>query len=169
MPWHLRPPGKANGDGLRRYSTLEASNSRHSEDMFRTNSSMGHLPLNSSGSVGPSPLSQESGFLPPSHAGHENRSEAPLSTTRPPQATRQNRFSLLKFRHASDPQLSSTYNAQAQAPPLPTFPPSKSFPLPVRPSIQFGADCLRLYSSYNHYHLSNHEYPRCTFQKKKQV
>lgn len=53
---------------------------------------------------------------------------------------RRNRFSFMRLRHASDPQLSKSYaKAEQKPPPVPAIPPRKSFSMwtPARPAIPY--------------------------------
>jgi hypothetical protein len=113
---------------LRRHSAFSASSpSSHCENAPRPSPSMDHLPSSrTAGSAGPSPLAREFGLeSPPTGENKDlNPMDAAGSTLHEP-TPKQHRFSLMKFRHASDPQLSTTYSAQSAAPPVPNFPPSE--------------------------------------------
>lgn len=60
----------------------------------------------------------------------ENANATPPETpTERRQSLRRSRFNMLRFRHASDPQLSSSYaQADPDAPPVPPLPPRKFYP-----------------------------------------
>jgi hypothetical protein len=147
MHWNkLRlAPTDGNGNGAKRYSSLFPSYaSRHSEHVHRPAVSRTRLDRRLSDS-GPRPQLEDA-------EGSDARSDDPLSGTNhasnghvedendPPRASplataperrpslNRNRFSMLRFRHASDPQLSSTYaQADPDAPPVPDIriPPRK--------------------------------------------
>jgi hypothetical protein len=71
-------------------------------------------------------------------AQETNQSQEQIGT--PGQSNKNGRFSLLKFRHASDPQLSKTYAAAASASPPPSLP-SKSNSCRLGPTL-FGPKVL---------------------------
>lgn len=76
-----------------------------------------------SGSISPSPLNQEMDATSrPTSSNEENGIGNQLRPTRSAKQTpKSHRFSLMKFRHASDPNLSTSYS-DAEAPPVPSIP-----------------------------------------------
>lgn len=66
--------------------------------------------------------------VPGEQGGHHGvaRTDFPSSSAADTPSLRRNRFSFMRLRHASDPQLSKSYaNAQQEAPPVPSLPPPK--------------------------------------------
>lgn len=87
----------------------------------------------------------------------ENATATPPETpTERRQSLRRNRFSMLRFRHASDPQLSSSYaQADPDAPPVPPLPPRKFYlpvALPGFPPLRGVTPLLTVFSSPNDHH-----------------
>jgi hypothetical protein len=151
------------GRNLRRHSAVNPRySSPHSENVPRLSPSMDHLPSSrTTGSAGPSPLAREFELSPPATAARNDTNIAYLasSTTQEP-PIRHNRFSLLKFRHASDPQLSTTY-AQTAPPPVPlsNFPPSEyKVPSPHQDLNILADHGVFRSSSNHHYHFSNSQH-----------
>ncbi|KKZ64014.1 hypothetical protein EMCG_01675 [[Emmonsia] crescens] len=97
---------------------------RHSEQIPRSTFPMGQLIPRFSESTANSPLAGESQVAersppvvdPPAVSRRKSDHNAKQQTTL------RNKFSLMRFRHASDPQLSASYN-QAGTPPVPSLPP----------------------------------------------
>ena len=120
MPWSRLRVSRPSDTALRRHSTLDPANigSRGSQDM--RNSHDGAMDsLNNLRSASPSPLRNS---IDPARAANDaSFGERPPSPPLP--NARQQRFSILKFRHASDSQLSRTAKEHAQAaiapPPMP--------------------------------------------------
>ncbi|EEH07661.1 protein transporter sec73 [Histoplasma capsulatum G186AR] len=97
---------------------------RHSEQIPRSTFTMGQLIPRLSESNANSPLVGESGIAERSHP-HDNPPAASRNTSdhnAKQQISLRNRFSLMRFRHASDPQLSASYN-ETGTPPVPSLPP----------------------------------------------
>lgn len=139
---------------------------RHSEQIPRSTSPMGQLIPRFSESTANSPLAGESQVAersppvvdPPAVSRRKSDHNAKQQTTL------RNKFSLMRFRHASDPQLSASYN-QAGTPPVPSLPPRKSIPPPLflihkRLNQNIFVDCCcfsifkRLQSSLHHLRLA---------------
>ncbi|PGH08967.1 hypothetical protein GX51_01024 [Blastomyces parvus] len=98
---------------------------RHSEQVPRSAFTMGQLIPRFSESTANSPLAGESKLV-----DHSPPSDEPPAASRTTsdhnakqQMTLRNRFSLMRFRHASDPQLSASYNEAGTPPPVPSLPP----------------------------------------------
>ncbi|EEH40574.2 hypothetical protein PAAG_09027 [Paracoccidioides lutzii Pb01] len=126
MPWKGCRLGADDRNSQPHHSVNpESAPARHSEHIPRSNSAMDQLAPRLSESTANSPLAGE--------PGGAERSERTLSDNGPagsggksvPNAKQQgttifNRFSLMRFRHASDPQLSTSYN-EAETPPVPSL------------------------------------------------
>lgn len=111
---------------------------RHSEQLTRSTLSTTNLPSRASESsprsatpIGPEDDRGESGEGNNGAPGAGNptfKSKSPnaLHFNRDTLNRRGNRFSLMRLRHASDPQLSKTYaKGETQTPPVPEIPPRK--------------------------------------------
>ncbi|OAS99302.1 guanyl-nucleotide exchange factor, variant [Blastomyces dermatitidis ER-3] len=99
---------------------------RHSEQIPRSPLTMGQLIPRFSESTANSPLVGESKVVEPSSPPPDEPPAASRSTSdhnAKQQMTLRNRFSLMRFRHASDPQLSVSYNEAGTPPPVPSLPP----------------------------------------------
>ncbi|KAJ5730596.1 uncharacterized protein N7483_005104 [Penicillium malachiteum] len=117
----------------KRHSTLEPhSQSRRSEQLSRPLPPVAEPRLSESTPRGPDHSTQNAadesrldvpGDLPDHGMNHSNIA-GPSSGETP--SLRRNRFSFMRLRHASDPQLSKSYaQAQQDAPPVPSLPPPK--------------------------------------------
>jgi len=116
-------PGRSEHDLLKRRSTLDPAG------LFRR-SDKGDAPNTSTEFLAPERIavSEDGGRPPASHvawpaaprASHDQRPSSPRPAT-----TSARRFSMLRFRHASDSQLSTTAREHAarDAPPVPPVPP----------------------------------------------
>ncbi|KAL4910219.1 hypothetical protein BDW74DRAFT_49694 [Aspergillus multicolor] len=116
---------------------LAEPQSRHSEQLARPTLSATNLPPRISESSARSPHyagpddddqgeSEQENHGAPAAGNTSLKSKVPnaLHSTRDPLNRRGNRFSLMRLRHASDPQLSRSYaKAEADAPPVPSIPP----------------------------------------------
>ena len=126
---------KSRYTGGRRHSVIEESK-RDSESSARQNGrladSEGSLALREAHSIGPLPFEEDQQsadspsvsreWLEPHESGN-----GPEHGGTPVQSNKNGRFSLMRFRHASDPQLSATFAAGRTSPP-PNLP-SKYFML----------------------------------------
>ncbi|PGH13375.1 hypothetical protein AJ79_03654 [Helicocarpus griseus UAMH5409] len=126
MPWRkgLRfgAPDDHNSHQQHRLNP-EPSPARHSEQIPRSSSPMGHLVPRLSESTTNSPLAGEfKATEHPTPDGSAVGSRRNLDHSSKQQNTRRNRFSLMRFRHASDPQLSASYNEAETTPPVPPLP-----------------------------------------------
>jgi hypothetical protein len=127
MPWKgLRFGGAGSADfGTRSETNLELP-TRHSEHVPRRVPSMDQLPPRLSESVAHSRLAGGPYDTDPSTPVDDTEAFGRISDdTLQQQGARHSRFSLMRFRHASDPQLSATYK-QAEPPPVPSLPPRMS-------------------------------------------
>ncbi|KAK2750466.1 hypothetical protein FQN55_002066 [Onygenales sp. PD_40] len=123
MPWKGFRFGTASDGRESHLTSPDPPPLRHSEQIPRSTFSVAHLIPRISESTSHSPLAGESQTpepSPPSRSpagpgGHTDH-------TAKQQSTKRNRFSLMRFRHASDPQLSASFN-QADSPPVPSLPP----------------------------------------------
>lgn len=126
MPWKgLRFGGTDSVDfGTRSETNLEPP-TRHSEHVPRRFPSVDQLPPRLSESIVNSPLAGDSHVMGSSTPVDDRAAfgRNPDHVVRH-QNARRSRFSLMRFRHASDPQLSVTFN-QAETPPVPSLPPRK--------------------------------------------
>lgn len=131
MPWKGLRSHTAGGRMSGRHSSREKQDTQFPEGQERVSSqtdTTDHRPISqkSSDSVSGNPI--QTAQATPSDVD-QTRENVPQRTRNGNAATapRSHRFSLLKLRHASDPQLSRSYNASAssQTPPLPV-PTSKS-------------------------------------------
>lgn len=117
MTWKGLGIGTASdgNDSAKRSSAIYSESPlRHSEHVPR--------PTPSEGQPNPPRLSES---VARSHGGGTSNGASSSSPEGPPISQRkQNRFSLMKFRHASDPQLSKTYT-ESKPPPVPPVPPRK--------------------------------------------
>ncbi|KAF3916095.1 hypothetical protein ABW20_dc0107089 [Dactylellina cionopaga] len=116
LSWRLRPIGKKNDVSLRRQSVDVGA-------LFRQQES------NASDSKEPEPevAPEERPPTAKSSAGPDSASRVSTSTVRPrhrksEERNRANRFSILRFRNASDPALGSKARAHEEIPPLPDPP-----------------------------------------------
>ncbi|EPS38169.1 hypothetical protein H072_8021 [Dactylellina haptotyla CBS 200.50] len=115
ISWRLRPIGKKNDTSLRRQSVDVGA-------LFRQQESSGSPTKESDAELSP-----QEPPTPKSGATQEALSRVSTSTVRPrprksEERTRANRFSILRFRNASDPALGSKARAQEEVPPLPDPP-----------------------------------------------
>ncbi|KAJ6110125.1 hypothetical protein N7486_002360 [Penicillium sp. IBT 16267x] len=121
-------------DGSKRQSTIEPqSQSRRSEHLPRPSPPVSDPRLSESTARGPglspidgsdhSSLGVPTGI--PDHGVAQSDFAGPSSGDTP--SLRRNRFSFMRLRHASDPQLSKSYAkaGQQEAPPMPSLPPPK--------------------------------------------
>lgn len=126
----------ADAHDSKRQSTIDLSlQSRHSEHIPRPNLSTSELPQRRSESTPRHPSGSENNDARPvtPEAGSRNGQDAvdgEKASSSPSaaqqQTPRRNRFSLVRFRHASDPQLSASYaRADEDVPPVPPMPPRK--------------------------------------------
>lgn len=145
--------------GGRRHSVIEESK-RESESSARQNGrpadSEGNLAPREARSTGSLPFEEDHQSVDSSSASREwlepqesNKSLEHGGT--PEQSNKNSRFSLMRFRHASDPQLSATF-AAGQASPLPNLP-SEYFML--CPSLGLrGHNMLTVLSTHNNNDIS---------------
>ncbi|KAL1861002.1 hypothetical protein Plec18170_001517 [Paecilomyces lecythidis] len=131
MYWKALRLGADANDSKRLSTINQNAQSRHSEHIPRPNLSTSELPPRHSESIPRGPQESESNELRPvtpdpgNKNGHNtvDGEKVPLSPAAT-QAPRRNRFSLMRFRHASDPQLSASYTrAGEDVPPVPPMPP----------------------------------------------
>ena len=120
MPWTRLRVARPSDTALRRHSTLDPANIHHAGSTEMRNSHDGAMDsLKNVRSASPSPL--RNSIDPAGAANDASFGERPPSPPLP--NARQQRFSILKFRHASDSQLSRTAKEQAQGaispPPMP--------------------------------------------------
>ena len=120
MPWgRPRTIKQEEMKSLRRHSTIDPT-SLDRDDGYRSNHEAGHLGPNNQDTVkSPSPLRKS--FEP---STEPEAKAVPLRMQNPDiqdQGPNRQRFSMLRFRHASDPQMSKTARDQAETnrPPLP--------------------------------------------------
>jgi hypothetical protein len=139
MPWKSLRPTPNDGSVSKRYSTLfTTSDSSHSQQKSRPSLSRSPAARRQSDN-GPRPILEESDHSTSTiaHLDHQGKhfngtSETVPDTTTPSslessQPARRNRFSMLRIRHASDPQLSASYARSApNSPAVPPLPPRKS-------------------------------------------
>lgn len=120
MPWSRLRVARPSDTVLRRHSTLDPANINNDGAQEMSKSHDGPMDsLSHVRSASPSPL--RNSIDPAGAANDASFGERPPSPPLP--NARQQRFSILKFRHASDSQLSRTAKEQAQAasspPPIP--------------------------------------------------
>ncbi|KAK6543786.1 hypothetical protein TWF694_000518 [Orbilia ellipsospora] len=116
ISWRLRPIGKKNDNSLRRQSVDVGALFRQQESNASTTKE-----------TEPEPVKEERPPTPKSGTNLEEASRISTSTVRPrprksEERNRANRFSILRFRNASDPALGSKTRAQEEVPPLPDPP-----------------------------------------------
>ncbi|KAJ9264134.1 hypothetical protein DTO212C5_7298 [Paecilomyces variotii] len=129
MYWKALRLGADANDSKRLSTFNQSAQSRHSEHIPRPNLSTSELPPRRSESTPRIPQESEDNEVRP--VTPQNGQDAvdgekvPLSpSAAQAQTPRRNRFSLMRFRHASDPQLSSSYTrAGEDVPPVPPMPP----------------------------------------------
>ena len=123
MPWSRLRVSRPSDTALRRHSTLDPAHIHNAGSQEMRNSHDGAMDsLNRVRSASPSPL--RNSIDPAGAATDASFGERPPRPPSPPLPNpRQQRFSILRFRHASDSQLSRTAKEQAQAaispPPMP--------------------------------------------------
>ncbi|KAL9111203.1 MAG: hypothetical protein Q9227_004280 [Pyrenula ochraceoflavens] len=114
----------ATGTDSRRHSVLGAPSSQNELDN-KSNNLDDAITSRKSATIGRrSPLNQEVDQDSPTtstSALGEQQTDVRLRPTRSRPTPKSHRFSLMKFRHASDPNLSASYNAE-EAPPVPNMP-----------------------------------------------
>ena len=130
MLWKSRGsrPTTRNGGGRRRSVIEESkrgSESSAGQNGLPTNSEH-NLALHEARSIGSLPFeedqpSADSPFASGEWLEPQETNESPAQAGRPVQPSRNSRFSLMRFRHASDPQLSTTF-AAGNTSPLPDLP-----------------------------------------------
>ncbi|KAH8696047.1 putative guanyl-nucleotide exchange factor [Talaromyces proteolyticus] len=138
MYWNrnrLAPTDANNNTGMKRYSFMLPTYTRHSEHVPRPAASPTPVDrrLSDSGPRPPMDESQPDGVHtlgPESHKneslnGHHHLDESgAVNHAQSGSSAKRNRFSMLRFRHASDPQLSATYSqSETSIPPVPSMPP----------------------------------------------
>lgn len=140
MPWKSLRPNPGDGSTSKRHSTLfTTSDVRHSEQNPRPSPTRSPLARRQSDN-GPRPYVETSLQQAPLIGGagaygqqlNTTNDAVPdptlPSSTESIQPVRRNRFSMLRFRHASDPQLSASYARSAHSSPsAPPVPPRKSY------------------------------------------
>lgn len=128
----------SDGNDNKRYSLIFAPHTRRSEHVPRPTLSSSQLDRRVSDS-GPRPNVEGStvvdGEKPErpniyerenSNHGSGTTSFSVASTSETSAAMKRNRFSMLRFRHASDPQLSTSYSqSEKDVPPVPQVPPRR--------------------------------------------
>lgn len=120
MPWsRLRTNGSGESENPRRHSTIDPPSHEEQNGQHGCVDASHLSPENPEPIKAPSPL--RNSFEPP--AGEEitistPRPQSPVLQDRPP---KRHRFSMLQYRHKSDPQLSKTARDQAiiATPPMP--------------------------------------------------
>jgi hypothetical protein len=126
-------------DSEKRHLTEPQIQSRHSEQLHRPTQSTTNLAPRNSESLPRSPISAEDdndhgesggnkGTFFAGNTSLKSKLPSALHASRDNLHMRGNRFSLMRLRHASDPQLSKSYakgEAEAQTPPVPSIPPRK--------------------------------------------
>lgn len=122
MPWRGLKAGLANRDARSRSPAVDSQLPRHSDQLPRIRGSSENLPSPLSHEVqlaqdGNEEGEQDSAALDSPNGEHELK----LRPARTHGTPRHHRFSLLRFRHASDPQLSTSY-AASEPPPVPSIP-----------------------------------------------
>ncbi|OXV06539.1 hypothetical protein Egran_05693 [Elaphomyces granulatus] len=161
MPWkalRLSPFNSSDGNGSKKSNAIfSAVHARHSEHVprpilptsqhARRRSDSGPRPrIPESNGLQPATLDDDPTETPEETASNGNIETSILMERR--QSVLMNRFSVLRFRHASDPQLSTTFaQADGNTPPLPPMPPpptiittaptSRSIDPPKRKKFQF--------------------------------
>lgn len=124
----------SDGNDNKRYSSIFAPHARRSEHVPRPSPSSSQLDRRVSDS-GPRPNVDEGTVVDGEKVERPNIYERGSGTTGFSVASssehsasmKRHRFSMLRFRHASDPQLSVTYSQSAKdVPPMPQVPPRKS-------------------------------------------
>ena len=116
MPWSRRNVNRPSDMALRRHSTLDPANIANGSQEMRNSYDGGMDPLNNVRSASPLRKSID----PAGAANDASFGEKPPS---PQLLNARQRFSILKFRHASDSQLSRTAKEQAQAQATTSSPP----------------------------------------------
>jgi hypothetical protein len=130
MPWsRLRTNKSGDPGGLRRYSTIEPTRPDGQIDQPASSEELGtnHLGLDCHESVmSPSPLRQS--FEPPKGDGASSSIETPRIPAQLEVQPKRQRFSMLQYRHKSDPQISKTAmeHASIATPPMPSGKTSKT-------------------------------------------
>lgn len=143
MPsWRSLKPGSAHNDARRRSAIVDAQPARHSDQLVRHHDTIDESPQESpvdgkASQLGNGEQEQSKGTAAADKSIEDRdfqpRPRPPLAGTQTG-SQRNNRFSLLKFRHASDPQLSTSYRtaaAAADAPPVPFLPRKLSHLVPL--------------------------------------
>lgn len=117
MPWSRLRANRPGGVGGRRHSVIETTLAQEG-DMLDSGIGARQTPLPSAKSPSPLRNSFEPQAVPDAPSSIVDRPENPVLMEAPP---RRQRFSMLKYRHASDPQISKTARDQtiAPAPPMP--------------------------------------------------
>lgn len=131
MPYTNMPPWKGfksktgnNHDTRWRNTLVGPQLPRHSDQLPRRKGSLDDAGSNGGEENRPQELGNATSSSSTDAAGPQGdgaAGDANLRPVRTNSAPKHHRFSLLKFRHASDPQLSSSY-AAAEAPPVPALP-----------------------------------------------
>ncbi|KAL4889188.1 hypothetical protein BDV59DRAFT_121125 [Aspergillus ambiguus] len=139
MHWKGLRMSPSDGNDSKRRSLVEShSLPRHSEQLHRDSPSPGHLAPRRSESTPRSPPVITPDHTPSADNNAQLQPPEPRSNTPPVRSRypgagllsgdsasmRRNRFSFLRLRHASDPQLSKSYaKAEQDVPPVPSLPP----------------------------------------------
>jgi hypothetical protein len=160
MPWKSLRPNPNDGSMSKRHSTLfTTSHFRHSEQNARPQPPRSPLSRRQSDN-GPRPHMEASGHSSPLIGGADDHGRSlnatnestpdttTLSSMGSTQPARRNRFSMLRFRHASDPQLSASYARSAQmTPSVPPLPPRKSstYSHPFCQNLKICYCCMQKY------------------------
>ena len=153
MPWNpLRTTKGGDPGGLRRYSTIDPTQPTEPAVEHASNdiNHLGHDNLDFVSS--PSPL--RNSFEPPAAEDATGRLQAPFyEELQPP---KRNRFSMLSYRHRSDPQISKTAreHAAAATPPMPTGKTLSGRYLDQRPHLKL---MIGLYSTIHHHNCTHGE------------
>lgn len=137
MHWRGLRLGAVDGNESKRRSAIEPdAHARLSEHVPRPRPATGEPPSRRSESATRSPVGMGSNGLRPTTPDERSRDVPPgtaetgkADTPTSPvsrQVSLRNRFSMMRFRYASDPQLSTSYaQADEEAPPVPPMPPRK--------------------------------------------
>ena len=121
MHWKGLRVGTVGANDPRRRSAIEPQ-SRHSEQLSRS-TFPGFSPRRSGSPVRSTPQAQQDGDTDKDKGREDGPDTSKLAPSTP---NLRKRFSFMKMRHASDPQLSKSYaKGEKHAPPVPNLPPRK--------------------------------------------
>lgn len=151
MPWsRLQTNGPGDMSSLRRHSTIDPTTFDLQSEQLALNDA-NHLGHDTADIVkSPSPL--RNSFEPPQDARATPSTETPRSPALQEQPPNRQRFSMLRFRHASDPQISKTARDQSIAPrpPMPVGKLQSGLFVPARSPRQL----INIFCSACHHHHS---------------